>query len=107
MSSIGSGPGIGSGPLGEIGATRAVSPVGGQASGVPAAAASTPAAPSAEVPAQAAMVSASALATGAPPVDGERVASIRKALQTGNYPLIPTRIGDAMIAAGMILSMGK
>ena len=34
-----------------------------------------------------------------PPVDAERVAEIRKALQDGSYPLVPTRIADAMIAA--------
>ena len=33
------------------------------------------------------------------PVDGERVAEIRKALSDGSYPLVPTRIVDAMIAA--------
>lgn len=36
---------------------------------------------------------------GQPPVDGDRVAEIRKALQDGSYPLIPTEIADAMIAA--------
>ncbi len=35
----------------------------------------------------------------APPVDAERVAEIRKALRDGTYPLVPTRIVDAMIAA--------
>ena len=36
---------------------------------------------------------------GQPPVDGDRVVEIRKALQNGSYPLIPTEIADAMIAA--------
>ena len=42
-------------------------------------------------------------AAGAPPVDANRVAAIRQAVEEGSYPLIPTRIADAMIAAGHIL----
>jgi len=34
-----------------------------------------------------------------PPVDPERVATIRNALRDGTYPLVPTKIADAMIAA--------
>ena len=34
-----------------------------------------------------------------PPVDAERVAQIREALRDGSYPLVPTQIVDAMIAA--------
>ncbi len=37
------------------------------------------------------------------PVDQSRVAQIRDAVQNGTYPVIPTRIGDAMIAAGVML----
>ena len=37
--------------------------------------------------------------SAAPPVDAERVAQIRDALRDGSYPLVPTRIVDAMIAA--------
>lgn len=40
---------------------------------------------------------------GAAPIDAERVATIRKAIDEGRYPVIPTRIADAMIAAGMLL----
>ena len=40
---------------------------------------------------------------GEAPVNTDRVAEIRKALETGNYPLVPARIADAMIAAGMFL----
>jgi negative regulator of flagellin synthesis FlgM len=36
---------------------------------------------------------------GTPPVDPERVEKIRSALRDGTYPLVPTRIADAMIAA--------
>ncbi|MDJ0643661.1 MAG: flagellar biosynthesis anti-sigma factor FlgM [Erythrobacter sp.] len=41
----------------------------------------------------------SAIDAGEPPVDTDRVAEIRKALQDGSYPLVPTKIADAMIAA--------
>lgn len=44
-----------------------------------------------------------ALDPGQPPVDVERVAVIRKAIETGAYPVIPTKIADAMIAAGLLL----
>ncbi len=39
------------------------------------------------------------VSAGEPPVDNDRVAEIRKALQDGSYPLVPTKIADAMIAA--------
>ena len=48
-----------------------------------------------------------ALDPGQPPVDGERVATIRKAIETGQYPVIPMRVADAMIAAGYLLRSGK
>jgi len=35
------------------------------------------------------------------PVNHERVAEIRKALETNTYPLIPAEIADAIIAAGL------
>ncbi len=34
-----------------------------------------------------------------PPVDPERVEQIRAALRDGSYPLVPTTIADALIAA--------
>jgi len=34
-----------------------------------------------------------------PPLDTDRVEQIRKALQEGTYPLVPTQIADAIIAA--------
>lgn len=37
--------------------------------------------------------------SAAPPVDAERVTQIREALRDGSYPLVPTKIVDAMIAA--------
>ncbi|EGD59406.1 hypothetical protein Y88_1561 [Novosphingobium nitrogenifigens DSM 19370] len=45
--------------------------------------------------------------SGTVPVDAVRVAEIRKAINEGTYPLIPTKIGDAMIAAGMLLQKGR
>jgi len=38
-----------------------------------------------------------------PPVDSERVAQIRKAIEEDRYPVVPARIADAMIAAGLLL----
>lgn len=34
-----------------------------------------------------------------PPIDAERVSQIKAALRDGSYPLVPTKIVDAMIAA--------
>ncbi len=48
-----------------------------------------------------------ALDPGAPPVDSARVAEIRKAIEQGEYPVIPMRVADAMIAAGMLLRSGQ
>lgn len=44
-----------------------------------------------------------ALNAGAAPIDTDRVALIRKAVESGNYPVVPAKIADAMIAAGMLL----
>jgi negative regulator of flagellin synthesis FlgM len=60
----------------------------------------------AAVPAPAAGISveiAAALDTATPPVDAERVEQIRAALRDGSYPLVPTKIADAMIAAQVSL----
>lgn len=40
-----------------------------------------------------------------PPVDADRVAQIREALRDGSYPLVPTKIADAMIAAQLSFGM--
>ncbi len=37
--------------------------------------------------------------TASPPINQDRVAEIRAALEDGSYPLVPTEIADAMIAA--------
>lgn len=44
---------------------------------------------------------------GAPPVDAERVQVIRRAIEQGRYPVVPARVADAMIAAGMLLRSGE
>lgn len=71
-----------------------------EASATQVAQASTPATASAP---RSSVVTSEALDPGKPPVDADRVAQIRKAVETGNYPLVPARIADAMIAAGMFL----
>lgn len=43
------------------------------------------------------------ISAGTVPVDQSRVAEIRAAVQNGTYPMIPTKISDAMIAAGVLL----
>lgn len=42
-----------------------------------------------------------------PPVDQARITEIRNALKQGNYPLYPTKIADAMIAAPLLLSAAR
>ena len=37
-------------------------------------------------------------AAATPPVDGERVAKIKKAIEDGKFPLIPSTIADRLIA---------
>lgn len=55
----------------------------------------------------AAVETTEALDPGAEPVDTSRVEEIRKAVESGTYPLIPAKIADAMIAAGVLLRSGK
>lgn len=59
-----------------------------------------PAAPASAAPA---VERSDALSGGTPPVNSERVAVIRKAIETGSYPVIPTTVADAIIAAGLLL----
>ncbi|QHL90161.1 flagellar biosynthesis anti-sigma factor FlgM [Sphingomonas changnyeongensis] len=37
-----------------------------------------------------------------PPVDADRVAEIRRALEEGRFPITPARIADRLIAAKML-----
>lgn len=64
---------------------------------------SSTAAAATSAPAAATFQPSSALDAGQAPVDAERIAVIRHAIQTGAYPIIPTKIADAMIAAGLLL----
>lgn len=48
-----------------------------------------------------------ALDPGEPPVNAERVAVIRRAIEQGRYPVLPFRVADAIIAAGLLLRSGK
>lgn len=86
----------------EIGASR---PVGAVQLNPVAAAAAQPATAPAAAPAQAAPPVETAVASGAGqvPFDQTRVDQIRQAVDTGTFPLIPAKVGDAMIAAGILL----
>jgi negative regulator of flagellin synthesis FlgM len=56
---------------------------------------------------QPAMVKSDALDPGQPPADVERVEMIRKAVEAGKYPILPAKVADAMIAAGLLLRTPK
>ena len=56
---------------------------------------------------QSAVVRSAVLDPGPQPVDSDRVALIRKAVEQGHYPVLPAKVADAMIAAGMLLRSGK
>ena len=58
--------------------------------------------PSAKASPVATVARSEALDPGKPPVDAERVATLRKAIESGDYPVIPTTVADAVIAAGML-----
>ena len=91
----------------EIGPARPVGAVRTNAAkpSTPVASAAAPVASSAPASAPAASVQTSpALDPGKPPVDENRVSVIRNAIQRGTYPLLPTKVADAMIAAGLMLS---
>lgn len=56
---------------------------------------------------QSAVVRSAALDPGVQPIDHERVAQIRKAIEEDRYPVLPMKVSDAMIAAGFLLRSGK
>ncbi len=43
---------------------------------------------------------------GEAPIDTDRVSVIRKAVESGNYPVLPAKIADGIIAAGILLTKG-
>ena len=47
------------------------------------------------------------LEAGEAPINYDRVAEIKKAIEDGTYPLVPQKIADAMIAAGFLLRTDK
>ena len=103
-------------PAIEVGSTRAIGAVSPELNrkinADPATAnvsANSPAtsASSASVAAKPDVATSEALDPGHAPVDAERVSQIRKAVESGSYPLVPARIADAMIAAGMFLRSSK
>ena len=57
--------------------------------------------------AEPAVVKSDVLEAGDIPVDSERVEIVRRAVQEGTYPVIPARIADVVIAAGLLLRSGK
>jgi negative regulator of flagellin synthesis FlgM len=85
----------------EIGPTRAVGAISNR----------PPREPHGRAPSQAATpdapVASSPVPAGQPPVDLERVTQIRKAVENGTYPIIPAKVADAMIAAGIMLRIAK
>ncbi|MBB4858134.1 negative regulator of flagellin synthesis FlgM [Novosphingobium chloroacetimidivorans] len=97
----------------EVGAPRAIGAVSAEIarkSGAdinPAAAAVPTADTSAAAAAKPTVATSATLDPGEAPINTDRVAQIRKAVESGNYPLVPARIADAMIAAGMFLRSGN
>lgn len=84
-----------------VGASGPARPVNGDDAG------SATAAKTAQAPLAAPASPTRALAGTEAPVDADRVAMIRKAVEQGNYPVKPARIADAMIAAGYLLRTAK
>lgn len=53
------------------------------------------------------VVRSDALEPGQPPIDTDRVTLIRKAIESGTYPLTPAKVADAIVAAGLLLRVAK
>ena len=105
-------PPIEIGPARPVGAVRtnAAKPSTAVASAAAPTAASAPSSASASASASApaaAVQTSQALDPGKPPIDENRVSVIRNAIQKGTYPLLPTKVADAMIAAGLLLRSEK
>ena len=88
----------------ELGPTR---PLGAVDARFARAAGSQPDAPAKAPVARPAVQRSDALDPGRAPVDAERVAEVRKAVQEGSYPLVPAKVADAIIAAGLLLRSPK
>ena len=112
MTSIGSSPGVGSGSPVDTNALRQATAASQSAANASTTAStganSTPAsAPATSSAASAQIVTSTALNAGQIPVDNSRVSAIKKAIETGTYPLVPAKISDAMIAAGLLLRSAR
>lgn len=57
--------------------------------------------------AKAEVVRSEAFAAGQAPIDTDRVALIRKAVENGTYPVNPAKVADAIIAAKLLLRVAK
>lgn len=57
--------------------------------------------------ADATVVLGDTLDAGEVPVNADRIKEIRKALESGTYPILPATIADGIIAAGLILRTPK
>ena len=53
------------------------------------------------------VVRSDALDPGPVPIDTDRVTQIRRAIERDQYPILPAKVADAMIAAGLLLRSGK
>jgi negative regulator of flagellin synthesis FlgM len=53
------------------------------------------------------VVLSAAVDPGEAPIDTNRIEVIRRAVESGQYPLVPAKIADALIAAGMLLRKGQ
>ena len=100
-------PPIEIGPHGPVGGAKPVRPVNAADQRAKSGPVANDTARSHAAPQSAVVRSSASLDPGAPPIDAERVATIRKAVERGTYPVIPMRVADAMIAAGFLLRSDK
>lgn len=90
----------------ELGPTR---PIGAVEARIPRSTSGAPSARSAKADkGSAEVVRSDVLDPGeTPPIDAERVNIIRHAIETDTYPVLPFKVADAMIAAGLLLRTKK
>lgn len=104
MSSIGTSPGISAGAHMEVGTVRPVGMADLRSATAAEPKVATPtAAPTSAQAAASPLVTSTARDAGPVPVNSDRVKEIRKAIESGTYPIAPAKISDAMIAAGLML----
>lgn len=86
--------------LGGTSAVRAIGAIGSRSSG--AASSAKPAKANNPV-----VERSNALDPGQPAIDTDRVAQVRRAIERGDYPIVPAKVADAIIAAGILLRTGQ